>query len=106
MRENEARRARYKAGNTASHDDKLDFSKKEKIVAPSAQGFTKADSSVKKDFFGRIIKVVAPEDVPGYCPEKQARQDEKERKVWVTYHEGLNNAVRKPISLQEFMKGL
>ncbi|SPQ25295.1 9e4c9082-8e05-495f-a77d-4c19522216cf [Thermothielavioides terrestris] len=26
-------------------------------------------------------------------------------KVWVTYHEGINNAVRKPISLEEFMRG-
>jgi chromosome transmission fidelity protein 18 len=37
---------------------------------------------------------------------KRAKADAAERKVWVTFHEGLNNAVRKPMSLDEFLRGL
>jgi chromosome transmission fidelity protein 18 len=61
---------------------------------------------IKRDFFGRIIEARPLAETTKNTPEQQAKQDEKERKVWVTYHEGLNNAVRKPMSLQEFMRGL
>ena len=30
---------------------------------------------------------------------------ELERKVWVSFHEGFSNAVRKPITLEELMRG-
>jgi chromosome transmission fidelity protein 18 len=36
---------------------------------------------------------------------KKRKEEAKEAMVWVTYHEGLNNAVRKPISLEEFLSG-
>lgn len=58
---------------------------------------------VKRDFFGRVIEAKPLAELDGNS-EKRVRKEE--RKVWVTYHEGLNNAVRKPISLMEFMRGL
>lgn len=65
---------------------------------------TKITAAVKRDFFGRIVVVKPLSEVDANAAERKARREEK--KVWVTYHEGLNNAVRKPISLQEFLGGL
>lgn len=58
---------------------------------------------VKKDFFGRIIQAQPLAAVTGSAMEKKAASQEK---VWVTFHEGLNNAVRKPMTLREFLSGL
>lgn len=59
---------------------------------------------VKKDFFGRVVQVRPLAELNSQNSEKQTVK--KQRKVWVTYHEGLNNAVRKPISIAEFLKPL
>lgn len=59
---------------------------------------------VKKDFFGRIIEAQPLADVKGGLMEKKAAAGQE--KVWVTFHEGLNNAVRKPMTLREFLSGL
>ena len=58
---------------------------------------------IKKDFFGRIIHALPLAEVAGSAKEKKAVSQEK---VWVTFHEGLNNAVRKPMMLREFLSGL
>ncbi len=63
-----------------------------------------AAALVKRDFFGRVVEVKPLAELDGNSAERRARREE--RKVWVTFHEGLNNAVRKPISLQEFMRAL
>jgi chromosome transmission fidelity protein 18 len=48
----------------------------------------------KKDFFGRPIV----EDV------KRRKVEEKvEMKVWIRYHEGYSNAVRKPVAFAELL---
>lgn len=85
----------------------------------------------KRDFFGRIITPLGQGDANPRCTaphdvslDKHAganqvngqldkatksgvdsRNDMSER-VWVTYHEGFSNAVRKSLSLAEFLKGL
>lgn len=72
---------------------------------------------VKRDFFGRVIVLgekngnatAAAGGGDGKESKRKGRSDvagdEKDIRVWVTYHEGINNAVRKPISLEEFMRG-
>lgn len=60
--------------------------------------------AVKRDFFGRIIK-----DVPlahGAKPPKQVVKNNDEGRIWVSFHEGFSNAVRKPITIDELMRGL
>ncbi|KAH6996587.1 hypothetical protein BKA56DRAFT_471204 [Ilyonectria sp. MPI-CAGE-AT-0026] len=102
-----ARQARFKAGNPLGHDDHAFVTKenaaKNKVLAMIAAA--KEATLVKRDFFGRVIETPVLTELE-HTEERRARQEEKERKVWVTYHEGLNNAVRKPMSLQEFMRGL
>lgn len=105
-REALARQARFQAGNTSGRLESLtkaaDARHKKVVEEESA----KDASSVKRDFFGRIIVARPVVETGNESTEQRARKTEKERKVWVTYHEGLNNAVRKPMSLQEFMRGL
>ncbi|GAB7342322.1 hypothetical protein MBLNU457_g0550t1 [Dothideomycetes sp. NU457] len=67
---------------------------------------------IKRDFFGRVVvEEVRPED-DGDLDENVKRQKKKLQeakevgRIWVTYHEGYSNAVRKPISLKEMMRGL
>lgn len=103
-REALARQARFQAGNLPGHvemmnTDKLINAKKLALAGPEDA------TLIKRDFFGRVIEARPLAEITGSNPQQKAKQ-EKERKVWVTYHEGLNNAVRKPMSLQEFSRGL
>ncbi|CAI4210765.1 unnamed protein product [Parascedosporium putredinis] len=59
-------------------------------------------AKVRRDFFGRVIKDTAVlrerDRNRGSAPSRD------KVKVWVKYNEGLNNAVRRPITLNDFMK--
>ena len=104
-----ARQARSAAGGPTSQADAAD--KENAPVGPSADkiGGKAHDRAmgVKRDFFGRVIvneesrsggsgnaSTVASSSKPG-----------NKGRIWVTYHEGFSNAVRKPISLKELMSG-
>ena len=95
--DNEARRRR--GGHL---DDEI--VEEEKAEDPKEKGKEKA---VKRDFFGRIIK---PQPVVDGSKEHQRGEvkDEKsdEGRIWVSFHEGFSNAVRKPVTLDELMRGL
>lgn len=102
-----ARQARFKAGRTNDHeileqhflsDDKENEGHKKRPIIPTMV--------VKKDFFGRVIVAKPLHDIDGNGGQRQSETIEAEPNVWVTYHEGLNNAVRKPLTLEEFLKGL
>ena len=72
---------------------------------------------VKRDFFGRVIvnhESPAPADDEGARPGSKGqlvsggggKGKKAEGRIWVSYHEGFSNAVRKPIGLRELMEGL
>lgn len=107
LRESAARQARFKAGNPMGLEEIPVHEDKENILKTQAKIL---EASVKRDFFGRIIPTRPLGEVDPNGNGKRNKQHESEgkdeNKVWVTFHEGLNNAVRKPITLQEFMKGL
>lgn len=128
MRENAARQARMNNGQTnstfkphaAASLNVMDLDANKENMAMLAD-----QKEVKRDFFGRVIverkkgvnalgeKNGDATAAAGGGDGKESRRkgrgdvagDEKDIKVWVTYHEGINNAVRKPISLEEFMRG-
>ncbi|KAH7384845.1 chromosome transmission fidelity protein-like protein 18 [Cadophora sp. MPI-SDFR-AT-0126] len=107
VRENVARQARYKAGNP---NDDVEFS----IANKENKGQQALDIVIeaKKDFFGREIReeVMPLQEIDGNAePEgkKKKKKDGKEdNKVWVSFHEGFSNAVRKPITVEELLRGL
>ncbi|KAI8949684.1 hypothetical protein F4801DRAFT_580223 [Xylaria longipes] len=104
LRENAARQTRYKAGNP--HGSDYIFDDKENANVAKKQGLPAIP--VKKDFFGRVIRSdVRPlSESDGNGVDKRKAEGKTETKVWVTYHEGMNNAVRKPITLDELLRGL
>jgi chromosome transmission fidelity protein 18 len=107
-----ARQARYRAGNPQGSAEEFIFDDKEN--ANSAKDDELPAIPVKKDFFGRVIRTdVQPlsETNANSAHRKKTGSSNKplgkaETKVWVTYHEGMNNAVRKPITLDELLRGL
>ncbi|OTA93494.1 hypothetical protein M434DRAFT_395547 [Hypoxylon sp. CO27-5] len=111
-RERSARQARFRAGNphaTAPDPSIFDENKENKVSKVPELPLL----GVKKDFFGRIIENTdkrALRETDGNGRPKSKAGDEQlgkaDTKVWVTFHEGLNNAVRKPISLNELLRGL
>lgn len=116
QRESAARQARFRAGMGASeaegqhHDALLPHDDKENASAGAAKkALPIMPIIVKKDFFGRVVmeKPLAEIDGNGSGGQKKGQEaaDKGENKVWVTYHEGLNNAVRKPITLEDFLRG-
>ena len=106
VREIAARQARYKAGN--SQDD-VEFS-----IIKNESRIHHADETLapKKDFFGRVVREVLPlQEVDGNAGSeprgKKGKKDGKdENKVWISFHEGFSNAVRKPITIEELLNGL
>lgn len=69
-------------------------------------GEERAKTKVVRDFFGREVVVAKPENETRAEEEKRKRREagEMEGRVWVTYHEGFSNAVRKPLTLGEILK--
>ncbi|KAI1368062.1 ATPase [Xylaria arbuscula] len=110
LRDNAARQARYRAANPNASEDYV-FDDKENVNKVKENALPAIP--VKKDFFGRIIQtVVRPlSESDGNNADKRKPSSNNvlgkaETKVWVTYHEGMNNAVRKPITLDELLRGL
>ncbi|RAH40410.1 putative sister chromatid cohesion factor (Chl12) [Aspergillus brunneoviolaceus CBS 621.78] len=70
--------------------------------------------AVKRDFFGRIIQEppasaaegAENDDAHQKNAAAQTEMSKSGRRVWVTYHDGFSNAVRKPISLAELLGDL
>ena len=82
------------------HDDKENAD----VLNPGEKSL-KVASGVKRDFFGRIINDVRPASMDGKKRPQtptDAETDNKER-IWVSFHEGYSNAVRKPITLKELI---
>ena len=118
LRDSTARQARFHAGGGHGTLDGqgLGGNDKENNAAAKVPGTqTTPMVSVKKDFFGRIIKT----EVRDPLQERDGNGEARKRKpgeeplgaadatrVWVTFHEGMNNAVRKPLALDELLRGL
>lgn len=104
VRENKARQARYKAGNP---DDDIDYSFDTK-ENKGHHAYEKAFAP-KKDFFGRVVEEATPlQEIDGNAEEGKGRRkrEGKGSKVWVSFHEGFSDAVRKPITIDELFRGL
>jgi chromosome transmission fidelity protein 18 len=117
QKENASRQARLRAGRggvavTHEDDDKenLPLHLRPAAAAALSRAEDKA-GNVKRDFFGRVIVERPLGEMDGNAGGRKVRKRRgsggggEGSKVWVTYHEGLNNAVRKPLSLEEFLRG-
>ncbi|KAK3670378.1 Chromosome transmission fidelity protein 18 [Recurvomyces mirabilis] len=107
-----ARMARFKGGAVAGEEDDAEAAiSLSASAAIDSEAARIAKMAVKRDFFGRVI--VAPVPSPASAGGDQGKgkattttEEGPEGRIWVTFHEGFSNAVRKPIGLGELMKGL
>lgn len=108
LRESATRQARFRAGRPLGAGAEVDVhDDKENKPGPIRKVKLVDVVEVKRDFFGRVIKEPLGE-ADGNLSESTMQRiaaEAAEAKAWVTFHEGLNNAVRKPVSLQEFLRG-
>ncbi|KAG0649130.1 Chromosome transmission fidelity 18 [Hyphodiscus hymeniophilus] len=108
VRENALRQARYKAGNP---DDDFDFSFEDKKENKGHRAQERV-LGAKKDFFGRVVQETGPlQEVDGNKggdgrKERVKAKGKDDNKVWVSFHEGFSDAVRKPITIEELLRGL
>ena len=94
-----ARQARSSAlmGTQDDEDeDKENLNPSEKIAEAAKM------PTVKRDFFGRVVNEARPPSA-GKGARQTKEVDRKEARVWVSFHEGFSNAVRKPITLKELL---
>ncbi|KAJ5836267.1 ATPase AAA-type core [Penicillium robsamsonii] len=101
----------YRKATTRKQSDVLSASKLGTKGSRSSEDTVAAkitrDAAVKRDFFGRTVEQPAPQPHDPNNLDSWADESSKAgRKVWVTFHEGFSNAVRKPISMGELMAGL
>jgi chromosome transmission fidelity protein 18 len=65
-----------------------------------------AHEDVKRDFFGRVVKDLANGKKSLNAGSfGSMNKGSKDGRLWVSYHEGYSNAVRRPITLEELMRG-
>lgn len=101
-----ARHARSSSLNKENSDTFQDDDDKENSgPKQKADVETKILSGVKRDFFGRIINEVRPTSRgKNGQPQKTHLTKQGAKSIWVSYHEGYSNAVRKPVTLKELME--
>ncbi|KAL9622745.1 MAG: hypothetical protein Q9160_002863 [Pyrenula sp. 1 TL-2023] len=67
----------------------------------------KVGTSVKKDFFGRmLVNEARPASSKGNLKQNLSLNKTDDKRVWVSFHEGYSNAVRKPITLKELLESM
>ncbi|KAH6629383.1 hypothetical protein C7974DRAFT_359114 [Boeremia exigua] len=84
-----------------NHEDLIEPEEKEEDVAKKLDAANK--QAVKRDFFGRVIKEKPL--LEGEVRQKTKLEGDEDR-IWVSFHEGFSNAVRKPITIDELFRGL
>ncbi|KAK4692310.1 chromosome transmission fidelity protein 18, partial [Lecanoromycetidae sp. Uapishka_2] len=104
------RLARYKAGEKPGDNEEAVGDDKESSTPETLVGETAKRTTAVRDFFGRIIEVDRPSswdisEKGDYTGQQKPNTKGNGRKVWVSFHEGFSNAVRKPITLEELMRG-
>lgn len=107
-----ARMARFKGGALAGADEEdgaETMASRAAVTAGDLEAARLAKMAVKRDFFGRVIATPIPSpgaSADGQGKGKTAEAEGEAGRVWVTFHEGFSNAVRKPLGLGELMRGL
>ncbi|KAL9094254.1 MAG: hypothetical protein Q9165_003394 [Trypethelium subeluteriae] len=114
--EEERRRARWSAGGVEGMEvgegvDGVVVPVKEREGEKEVAKGKEKVPALKRDFFGRLVseRPLTPGSHAGSgrASKKQKKEiGSDEERVWVSFHEGFSNAVRKPITIEELMRGL
>lgn len=107
-RDKEARQARMGGSQSLPRERRIVVSDESdrRILQQQKEDNTALQTGLETDFLSRVVEARPLQGFDPDSAERKLKPSIRYRKVWVTYHEGLNNAVRKPISLQDLMKGM
>lgn len=87
-----------------SYIDTTEADKENAVAAIATKEAARVEkANTKRDFFGRIVNDARPASA-GQKRSGTAGSGKDEKRVWVSFHEGYSNAVRKPITLMELME--
>lgn len=100
----DAAQSRSRAGCDPGQRDKSS-SAINKSAVTAVEGKEVKIVATRRDFFGRVIYDVQPESLDPSNSEKHKKSASNEHKVWMSFHEGFSNAVRKPITLEDLIRG-
>ena len=116
--EERQRAARWAAGGKGGTvedeemPEQVTATKEQEREKETGKGKGKA-SGLKRDFFGRLVSDARPLSSDGDAANgRSAKRLKREsvgggaERIWVSFHEGFSNAVRKPITIKELMGGL
>ncbi|EHY60838.1 Chromosome transmission fidelity protein 18 [Exophiala dermatitidis] len=96
-----ARSVGLEVGNDIADGDDKENDGSERLKAAMSRS-----TELKRDFFGRIINEARPVSAGKGSGGQMAKDKLRDGgRVWVSFHEGFSNAVRRPITLKEFMEG-
>ena len=104
----DAPHARHQHGGDLGSEVDLGVLNKQ-TASTEVDGITFKAVAVRRDFFGRTIDAASRTARDYLCQNESGGSHDlkmdKGENVWVSYHEGFSNAVRKPITLEELMRG-
>jgi chromosome transmission fidelity protein 18 len=95
---------RKRRGGQDEFDEEPDVAKE--VMSTEEKAAEANKKAVKRDFFGRVVQ-----ETDESRKEAKRKQDSGEMqgdvgRIWVSFHEGFSNAVRKPVTLDDIMRGL
>jgi chromosome transmission fidelity protein 18 len=93
---------RKRRGGQTGEDDVVEEQKEEKTTEEKAAEANRR--AVKRDFFGRVV--VEKPLLEGEVRKKVENKGGDEGRIWVSFNEGYSNAVRKPVTVDELLRGL
>jgi chromosome transmission fidelity protein 18 len=100
-----ARHARAGPAHATQADDD-DEDKENQLPAGKLKNEAIRQVGAKRDFFGRVIAEDRPQSAGKGSKPVSASVDGKDGgRIWVSFHEGFSNAVRKPLTLTELLNG-
>lgn len=113
------RQARHRAGGPPDENPPEHATTDDNGLDPGVdEQASKRPEAVQRDFFGRIISsggrdcssstahASSTSRVMMQQGKRGALHSKKDREIWVSFHEGFSNAVRKPITLDELLREL
>lgn len=134
VRENAARQARFRSGNSSclerpgsSNGENVSVAAADRPIQQQQKSTGRLKAHVmedeqravvqKRDFFGRaIVDVDGGNGGKGHVRNGSGggmgigmgmgKREKDENKVWVSFHEGFSDAVRRPVKVEDILRGL
>ncbi|KAJ4364540.1 Chromosome transmission fidelity protein 18 [Neocucurbitaria cava] len=94
---------RRRRGGQSEHEEpeaqKEEMTTEEKVAEANRK-------AVKRDFFGRVVMETDASRKEDKRKKESGEMQGDVGRIWVSFHEGFSNAVRKPVTINDILRGL